>query len=874
MKSSMKIGLISVLLNLMCVACVPNSYAQTRGGNDSLMISSGGFLWNRAAQYTNLSKFKGDVRDSIADAPLIRQVLFESQQAQVNNRYPSVDVLQRKSDSLWSIFHTLCLQYFAAEVNRYQDSSLFVSQNWDTLKHCFVYPQNSKFTLQTDTLVVMGSLLDSINQASFSVVLDSTYIQKKWRSNLQLFVSLDDTLHYSPIAPGNPLNLVLDSTYTLHRLYCKAYNGNKVLYSSAQILYTKSSFVFPTPDQIIPINGIIPFRGQVASLEMGVWKSCLNTVGLNQPVLIVEGFDPQNSRSLLSSQSAANNLYCISNASVSNHTNMLDSLRAYGHDVLIVDFKDGGTYVEQNALALVEALNYINTHKEGKDELTIVGASMGGLVTRYALLYMERHQIPHHCRLWISFDSPHQGANVPIGLQMMIDFIYNNLSQMPYAIQKQVPPLRDEVLNCPAAREMLLTHYSQLKLGNNQPCPEFKSLYDTLISWGFPACRKISLSDGNYFGGDQGFLAGQQLVHFHLPAYPLFIDMKANAVPQSTQTQSIFDGTIKLFVKGIPVNLAKSTCSLNGGNGIDNASGGSNSFHIDVAKSLGITYSQSTLGNCLMQEDNFVPTQSALAIQNVMNYQTPISSLMPNLSYKGKTHTAAVSPFDVTYCMKNYYSAIRNSTINNAPHILGGFDKHMMQIVSEEVMSRDYYLQNVQWDALHEVEAMNVEIGANVSSRFLSGDFHCQSNADATVKAVNQIHLQDGVRILHPVKCHLTSQSTLFDASCIQVASTQAYKFQNPEKLTTKNEGMPVRQAAGTFIHVQPNPSSARFVLKFERPNADIQVIDIYGKLIYVQHDFNSGEVLDLKDLPEGIYFVSLLGNPLSTTKIIKQNYE
>ena len=874
MKSSKKIGLISVLLNLMCVACVPISHAQTRGGNDSLMLSSGGFLWNRAAQYTNLSKFKGDVRDSIADAPLIRQVLFEAQQAQVNNRYPSVDVLQRKSDSLWNTSHTLYLQYFAAEVNRYQDSSLFVLQNWDTLKRCFVYPLNSKFTLQTDTLVLLGSLLDSINQASFSVVLDSAFIQKNWRSNLQLFVSLDDTLHYNPIVPGNPLNLVLDSTYALHRLHCKAYNGNKVLYSSSQILYTKSSIVFPNPDQIIAIHGAIPFKGQTASLEIGVWKSCLNTVGFNQPVLIVEGFDPQNSRSLLSTRSAANNLYCISNASVANNTNMLDSLRAYGHDVLIVDFIDGGTYVEQNALALVEALNYINANKEGKDELAIVGASMGGLVTRYALLYMERHQTPHHCRLWVSFDSPHQGANVPIGLQMMIDFIYNNLSQMPYAIQKQVPPLRDAVLNCPAAREMLLTHYTQLKLGSNQPCPEFYSLYDTLNAWGFPNCRKLSLSDGNYFGGDQGFAAGQQLVHFLLPAYPLIIDMKANAVPQASQTQSIFDATIKLFVKGLPVNLAKSTYTLNGGNGIDNAAGGSNSFHIDVAKSLGINYGQSTLGNCLMQEDNFVPTQSALAIQNGMNYQTPISALMPNLSYKGKTHATTVSPFDVTYCLKNYYSSTRNSTINNAPHILGGFDKNMMQIVSEEVMSRDYYLQNVQWDALHEVEAMNVEIGANVSSWFLSGDFHCKPNADASIIAVNQIHLQDGVRILHPVKCHLTSQATLFDVSCIQVASTQAYKFQKQETAIGENVGILQTQKLASSIQVQPNPSTARFVLKFERPNAGIQVIDIYGKLIYVQHGFNSGEVLDLNDFPDGIYFVSLLGNPLSTTKIIKLNYE
>ncbi len=871
MKCSMKIRIIGLVFNLLCIACVPYAKAQLRGNSDSLMISTGGFLWNRAAQYTNLSKFKGDVRDSIADAPLIRQVMFEAQQAQLHSKKKSIDFLQKKSDSCWLNSNTLLLQYFASTINRYQDSAYLTPKYWDSISHNFVYPNGLVMPIRTDTLVFFGSMIDTITQASFTILLDSASVQSEWKSNLQYNIAMDDTTQYVPLFIGTPITLLLDSNFAKHIFYVKVQNGSQQFYSSFAFQYAKSSIVFPNPDQIISLSASTPFKGQKASLVLGIWKSCLNTSRFNQPVVIVEGFDPQNSRTLLSNMSATNNLYCISNASVANHTNMLDSLRAYGHDVIIVDFLDGGTYVERNALALVDALNYINAHKEGNDELTIVGASMGGLISRYALLYMERHKMNPQCKLWISFDSPHKGANVPIGIQMMIDFIYDNLSQMPYAIQKQIPPLRDKVLNCPAAREMLLTHYTELKKGVNGPCPEFHALYDTLNAWGFPNCRKVALSDGNYTGGDQGFKAGQNLVHFQLPLYPVIINMQANAVALGSQAQQVFDGTIKVFVKGIPVNIAKANYMISVGNGIDNASGGSNTFHVDVAQSLGINASQNALGYCLMQEDNFVPVSSSLAIQNAVNYQTPISALMPNLSYLGMSHSAAISPFDVTYCMKNYYSASRNATINNAPHILGGFDLDMMQLLNLEMMSRTCFIQNLVWNSTHEIEAMSINIGRNVSSRFLKGDFECKLNADVEIKAVDQIHLQDGSKLNHPLRCHLTSLATLYDVNCIQIASTQAYRqVKSVEKKDANLFSSTV--ARKSLIQVYPNPSSGHYVLSFNAAFSGIQVVDIFGKVLVKQIDFQSGDVLSLEGYPDGIYFISLIENPCSTSKIIKQS--
>lgn len=876
MKRSNYYKIVMLVFIALCFVCAPAAYAQLRGASDSSLASASGYLWSRSWQYTNLSKFKGDVRDSIADAPLIRQVLFEAQQAQVSHLPFNLTSLQKRCDTSYSINNQLQLLHFASSFKRCADTSFFQTQYWDTVYHTFKYPAQCAQSSISDTLILFGSLRDEVTNPSLSIQLDTNMIIGEWIGQFTYSFSLDDTSSYVALPVGVSVPIVLDSTFSRHLLYLKAVRQNKVYLSVCSINLSKSTVVFPSPDYIIPINANIPFKGAYASAEIGVWKSCLQTSGFNQPVIIVEGFDPQNSRGLLSSSSADANLYCISNASVLNHTNMLDSLRAYGHDILIINFNDGGTYVEQNALALVAAINYINTLKEGNDELVIVGASMGGLISRYALLYMERHAQLHHCRLWVSFDSPHKGANVPIGLQMMIDFLYDNLAQMPYAIQQQVPPLRDKVLNCPAAREMLLTHYTASQNGNATPCPEFHMLYDTLNAWGFPKCRKLAFSDGNYFGADQGFNAGQQLLSLHFPAGPLSIQMSANAVSQGSSTAQVFNASIQGRANGIPFTIASKQYAVTNGTGIDNAAGGSNTFHKDVAHSLGLQHGQSAFGTCLMEEDNFVPVSSALAILSAVNYQTPMSALMPNLSYQGKTHTANISPFEVLYCMKNYYSASRNATLNNAPHIIGGFDMDMMQLMSNEVMPRVYYLQNTNWTNLHEVEAMEVFAGKNVNSHFLNADFTVSPTAIANIEAVGKIELQDGVKLMHPLYCRITNISGLYSNSCIQVASTQAYRINSSlEQHSSPKIAMPVANRTKNTQQMSCNPNLVSGVCEVYFADTEAHNLGLYdcvGHLILYKEKSHNGEQLDLSAFADGLYFLRMEGDSKTTIKILKQS--
>ena len=75
-------------------------------------------------------------------------------------------------------------------------------------------------------------------------------------------------------------------------------------------------------------------------------------------------------------------------------------------------------------MALAERLDWINApynRAANADETIVFGASMGGQVARFALAWMEQQGLCHRSKLYVSFDSPHRGANVPVGIQHMFD---------------------------------------------------------------------------------------------------------------------------------------------------------------------------------------------------------------------------------------------------------------------------------------------------------------------------------------------------------------------------------------------------------------------------------------------------------------------
>lgn len=236
---------------------------------------------------------------------------------------------------------------------------------------------------------------------------------------------------------------------------------------------------------------------------------------LDKPIILVDGFDPGDGRTITG-------IYDLLGYSTASGTqNLGDYVRSQGFDVVILNFPvytrtadnteiDGGAdFIERNAMLLVDVINTINANKVGSEQNVIIGPSMGGLISRYALNYMENHAMNHDTRLWLSFDAPHHGANVPIGLQHQFNFLAFGLGgNSVTALQ----PIVNSMLKSPAARQMLIDHFeSHLASGSNvsfdpaKLLPEahpWKAIFDThinaLTSTGFPEnTRNIAITNGS-----------------------------------------------------------------------------------------------------------------------------------------------------------------------------------------------------------------------------------------------------------------------------------------------------------------------------------------------------------------------------------------
>ena len=262
------------------------------------------------------------------------------------------------------------------------------------------------------------------------------------------------------------------------------------------------------PPYIQPYNEY-PFKGWG---EMDIFYSDDNI--LDKPVFLIDGFDPLDSRNV-------NGLYDALNF---DGGNLGDIVRENGYDVVVLNFPTyfreedqvwiygGADYIERNAMLLVELIKYVNNLKVGDKKNVVIGPSMGGLVARYALNYMESIGEDHETRLYISFDTPHAGANVPIGFQHMFNYLAYGLDTWvgDFSVEA-LRPIVDLMLKSPAARQMLWDHFEPHLIDNGpefnngdalpQPHPFFDIFYDaidTVYSFEYPQnTRNVTILNGS-----------------------------------------------------------------------------------------------------------------------------------------------------------------------------------------------------------------------------------------------------------------------------------------------------------------------------------------------------------------------------------------
>ena len=410
---------------------------------------------------------------------------------------------------------------------------------------------------------------------------------------------------------------------------------------------------------------------------------------LDKPIFLVDGFDFGDTRN---TQAIYELLNFDDNGSTSN---LGDLVRDEGFDVVILNFPiytrtednaviDGGVdYIERNAMLLVELIEIINGQKVGSEPNVIIGPSMGGLISRYALNYMENQSLTHDTRLWISFDSPHLGANVPIGFQHLFNYMAFGLQLGGFGGDQSVvalQPVVNGMLKSPAARQMLTDQFephlasnSIVNFDNNLRLPRshpFKDLFfnsmSALTSTGFPQnLRKVSIINGSGNGNpyydktNVAIVPGREILNTTVEVVPAITDatFRIKMTPATTLTNQVS----YLFIDSIFLCFCDLTASANSQafsytNGIDAGSGGL--FDIGgLAGAFGTTdpLIDSFLGALQTDFFNFIPSISGMALQVTNN--EPNWFHVPNNLTTGRA-VNNVTPFDAWYM-----------PVENEPHV-------------------------------------------------------------------------------------------------------------------------------------------------------------------------------------------------------------
>ena len=385
-----------------------------------------------------------------------------------------------------------------------------------------------------------------------------------------------------------------------------------------------AALVTPDPTVTISLTAAAPYDNVAGTLY--IYKSAETNAGLRCPVLVAEGFDMENNMDW-------DVLY-----NILNKEQLAETLRSYGRDLIVLDYADAMRDIFENAALARAAIDYINANRSNAtDKFTVIGASMGGLVTRIALADMDRNPALYGASdvdSWISFDSPHTGANIPLGIQEFLAFFYNKDSEFAAAAELL------SILNQPAAKQMLLVHYSMTaSLAGNSSNNNFQEALDT---GGYPtSCKKIAVSNGSGYGDRLPFSEGERVINWSYRSFLVDIDGRIYAL-STTSSPSVPTVFYGFWDTLWPFDEESTTQRHYYHYSLDNAPGGTrDSFQVLFDSTASRRGSNDY---CLWPDHCFIPTVSSLGINMVYcNY-----SLNDNPAIK------ALSPFDeIHYAVSN-----------------------------------------------------------------------------------------------------------------------------------------------------------------------------------------------------------------------------
>tara|TARA_B110000967_G_scaffold117177_1_gene119902 strand:+ start:1409 stop:4477 length:3069 start_codon:yes stop_codon:yes gene_type:complete len=435
--------------------------------------------------------------------------------------------------------------------------------------------------------LVIAPLKEQLTGNSITFKFDPQFIFQETKKPIRtLIANFNTSQNYTIIENGTLVKDHITVNYAAEGLkqltFVATFADGSTLDTKAMLKTTV--LISPPPLVENPPNQIATtaFQGALGEVEYRIFYHTKNNDGsintneriLKKPIVIIDGFDPGDGRKIgylednVTENTLVNDMYYENSAGV--NVNLVTELREKGYDVIFVNqithtknnvVIDGGAdYIERNAMAHVALYQHLNNtllQNGSSEDLVIMGPSMGGQISRYALAYMEKkYELEtdpviketwnHNTRLWVSIDSPHLGANIPIGMQAMMNLLdafgdstaaadfYNYRLKSVAGNQQLIEQhityhLPDHLNNGSPVRQQYLSNLTSNGLAGSNGYPQ--------------NLRKIAMVNGNTMGVNVG-VAGTEDFRIHGFVRQFWwkvkvAEMNTNYMPNTGQTKQI-----------------------------------------------------------------------------------------------------------------------------------------------------------------------------------------------------------------------------------------------------------------------------------------------------------------------------------------------
>lgn len=651
--------------------------------------------------------FQGKLEDSTFHSGHRFQPILDARRICVDtNQFPTYQELLNREHWVLSNLNAnpLTLCYF--DYDAISDSLLLDSTVYLNSSGVFNLPPNSDPFVQQTLFLVTGNFDGLLINENLSFVIPDTLIFGNTSTQIiQLKIDLGDGEGLRNINTNQPFTV----SYTENEADTEVTWHIEASLSTGKTLYAKMTVQTNTngcnPPSVSPgpwggqdkpgLNGNMihwkyqfptsltqSWNGKIAEANTYVWYRKDIAVGeenkFRKPLIIVEGIDfkgikpgdglPPNTSTHMGDAGWPTMWDCDSKYPFEEFPNFLQDLHDENYDIILIDFHNGVEYIQRNGLLLSSILQEVNSYKIGEEQTTIVGASMGGQVARYALTYMEKNDIDHCTGLFASLDSPWKGAHIPLSIQWFINTA---------AGWGDADGLRLKAnINSPAAKQLLRFHYlantgtfnysggkyeriiNYASGSELSPDPLYTSFYNEISYLGdYPKfTRNVTYVNGNIQNNKTFSNDGQTYVDFNVTiSCPLSFWPNQNYILNvATELYAVGAANGVIFVGDRPLE-AKRTIKVFGARNLDNVEG---SVRADISREVvpairdallnGLLTTPYIIGyQCLSwyppvsQQDQttFVPTASALNLDVPTLYNFNYGQLdKNNPSISGLTH--------------------------------------------------------------------------------------------------------------------------------------------------------------------------------------------------------------------------------------------